>query len=101
MIHMTAGQVSPSIVFIKQGDRSYPRFLFEYLGHSAPAELCVLGNLDILQQKTLALFCSIKCPGNLILKTYDLAQQLREAEVPIIGGFHSPMERECLTILLR
>ena len=98
---MTAGQVSPSIVFIKQGDPSYPRFLFEYLGHSAPAELSVLGNLDILQQKTLALFCSIKCPGNLILKTYDLAQQLREAEVPIIGGFHSPMERECLTILLR
>lgn len=49
----------------------------------------------------LALVCSVKCPGDLILKTYDLAQQLREAEVTIIGGFHSLMERECLTILLR
>jgi predicted Rossmann fold nucleotide-binding protein DprA/Smf involved in DNA uptake len=49
----------------------------------------------------LALFCSVKCPGNLILQTYDLAQNLRLAGVPVIGGFHSPMERECLTILLR
>jgi predicted Rossmann fold nucleotide-binding protein DprA/Smf involved in DNA uptake len=91
----------PSIVFIKQDNPRYPRSLFEYLGHSAPAELSALGNLDILQQKTLALFCSVKCPGDLILKTYDLAQQLREAEVTVIGGFHSPMEGECLTILLR
>ena len=37
----------------------------------------------------------------IILKTYDLTQQLREAEVTVIGGFHSLMEQECLTILLR
>ncbi len=97
---ITAGQVLPSITFIRQDDPRYPRSLFEHLGHSAPTELSALGNLDILQHKTLALFCSVKCPGNLILMTYDLAQQLREAEVTVIGGFHSPMERECLTILL-
>ncbi|MDF0651712.1 MAG: DNA-processing protein DprA [Nitrospira sp.] len=90
-----------SITLIKQNDPRYPRSLFEHLRHTAPAELAALGNLDILQRKTLALFCSVKCPGDLILKTYDLAQQLREAEVAVIGGFHSPMERECLTILLR
>ncbi len=87
-----------SITYIKQDDSRYPRSL---VGHSAPAELPALGNLCLLQQKTLALFCSVKCPGDLILKTYDFAQQLREAEVTVIGGFHSPMERECLTILLR
>ncbi len=60
-----------------------------------------MGNLDILRNKTLAVFCSVKCPGHLILQTYDLAQHWRESGVIVIGGFHSPMERECLTILLR
>lgn len=49
----------------------------------------------------LALFCSVKCPGNLILKTYDLARQLRDAGTVVISGFHSPMEKECLSLLLR
>jgi predicted Rossmann fold nucleotide-binding protein DprA/Smf involved in DNA uptake len=49
----------------------------------------------------LALFCSTKCPGNLILQTYDLACTLRDAGVTVISGFHSPMEKECLTLLLR
>ncbi|MBX3329877.1 MAG: DNA-processing protein DprA [Nitrospira sp.] len=93
--------VVSSTVLIRQDSPRYPSSLFKQLEDSAPAELSALGNLDILQQKTLALFCSVKCPGDLILKTYDLAQQLREAEVTVIGGFHSPMERECLTILLR
>jgi predicted Rossmann fold nucleotide-binding protein DprA/Smf involved in DNA uptake len=37
----------------------------------------------------------------LILKTYDVARALRDAGVPVIGGFHSPMEKECLRLLLR
>jgi hypothetical protein len=37
----------------------------------------------------------------LILDTYDLASALRDAGIPVIGGFHSPMERECLDLLLR
>ena len=49
----------------------------------------------------LALFCSVKCPGKLILDTYDLAQKLRDLGITVIGGFHSPMEQECLRILLR
>jgi hypothetical protein len=28
-------------------------------------------------------------------------RELRDAGIVVIGGFHSPMERECLTILLR
>ncbi len=49
----------------------------------------------------LAIFCSVKCPGKLILDTYDLVQHLRDTGVTVIGGFHSPMEQECLRILLR
>jgi len=36
-----------------------------------------------------------------VLRTYDLARALRDAGVPVIGGFHSPMEKECLDLLLR
>ena len=59
------------------------------------------GNVDILLNHRLALFCSRKCPGKLILQTYDLAQKLRNAGVTVIGGFHTPMEQECLRILLQ
>jgi predicted Rossmann fold nucleotide-binding protein DprA/Smf involved in DNA uptake len=82
-------------------DSLYPPALKTYLRDDAPARIAALGNLDILQRRTLALFSSIRCPGNLILQTYDLAQNLRQQGVSVIGGFHSPMERETLTILLR
>jgi predicted Rossmann fold nucleotide-binding protein DprA/Smf involved in DNA uptake len=60
-----------------------------------------LGDPALLHKPALALFCSVKCPGDLILKTYDLAQALREADISVISGFHSPMEKECLRLLLR
>jgi predicted Rossmann fold nucleotide-binding protein DprA/Smf involved in DNA uptake len=82
-------------------DSLYPPALKTYLRDDAPARIAALGNLDILQRRTLALFSSIRCPGNLILQTYDLAQNLRQQGVTVIGGFHSPMERETLAILLR
>lgn len=63
--------------------------------------LASVGNLDILTSNVLALFCSVKCPGKLILQTYDLAITLRNAGVTVISGFHSPMEKECLALLLR
>jgi predicted Rossmann fold nucleotide-binding protein DprA/Smf involved in DNA uptake len=65
------------------------------------AQLWTIGNLDILKTPLLGLFCSTRCPGNVILRTYDLALALREAEVPIISGFHTPMEQECLDVFLR
>jgi predicted Rossmann fold nucleotide-binding protein DprA/Smf involved in DNA uptake len=86
---------------LKQGDLVYPSAWKKFLGNCHPEIITTMGNLDILNQKKLAFFCSIKCPGHLILKTYDLAQHLKEAGVTVIGGFHSPIERECLTILLR
>src|SRR5260370_30761201 len=63
--------------------------------------IAALGSVAILRAPLLALFCSIRCPGKLILETYDLARALRDAGVPVIGGFHTPMEKECLDLLLR
>ena len=59
------------------------------------------GDLGLLDEPLTALFCSNRCPGDLILKTYDLARAARDAGVPVIGGFQTPMERECLRLLLR
>ena len=87
--------------YLKQNDSNYPSNLKKHLGKDAPDIITGLGNIDILRHNSTALFCSVKCPGDLILKTYDLAQILRQAGMTVIGGFHSSMERECLAILLR
>jgi predicted Rossmann fold nucleotide-binding protein DprA/Smf involved in DNA uptake len=80
---------------------TYPTALVECWAHSDLPVLHAIGNCNLLQQPAIALFCSVKCPGDLILKTYDLAQALRDAQIPVISGFHSPMEKECLRLLLR
>jgi predicted Rossmann fold nucleotide-binding protein DprA/Smf involved in DNA uptake len=90
-----------SVVYIDSNAANYPSAFPRYLGHHSPPTICALGNLHILQGKKLGLFCSVRCPGNLILQTYDLARTLRDAGVTVIGGFHSPMEQECLRLLLR
>ena len=59
------------------------------------------GNLNLLKESLTALFCSQRCPGDIVLKTYDLARAMRDAGVPVIGGFQTPMEKECLRLLLR
>ena len=64
-------------------------------------QIWALGTLEILAMPLLGFFCATRCPGNIILRTYDLALALREAGVPVIGGFHTPMEKECLEVLLR
>lgn len=66
---------------------------------STPA-VSVLGDLALLDGVLTGFFCSVRCPGDIILKTYDLAKALRGAEITLIGGFQSPMEREFLDVLL-
>ena len=56
------------------------------------------GNLDLLEEPLTALFCSQRCPGDLILKTYDIVRAMRDAGIPVIGGFQTPMEKECLRL---
>ena len=66
-----------------------------------PPETAHRGNPRLLEEPLTALFCSQRCPGDLILKTYDLARAMRDAGVPVIGGFQTRMEKECLRLLLR
>lgn len=54
-----------------------------------------------LPHPLLALFCSNRCPGNLVLQFYELARSLRDQRIATMGGFHTPMEKEALDFLLR
>lgn len=60
-----------------------------------------LGNPHLLNLPKTALFASTKCPGHVILPTYDQAASWRDEGRCVISGFHSPIEKECLSILLR
>lgn len=86
---------------ISHDDPRYPARLRERLGADAPPELTTLGNLDLLALSKTALFCSARCPGKVILTAYDQAAKWRDAGRCVISGFHSPVEKECLKILLR
>lgn len=91
---------SPSIL-IPRGDDLYPSSLLFRLGKNAPASLTIIGSTDLLKVKSLALICSVRCPGSVILKTYELMKKLARARIPVVGGFHSPLEKECLEVYLR
>lgn len=82
-------------------DHHYPPILHERMSSNLPPALYALGDCGILRNRLLGLICSIQCPGSIIIKTFDTIRRLRDAGVTLIGGFHSPMERECLDLLLR
>ena len=93
---------------ITQTDTNYPKRLKDSIETEAPETIWTCGNIDLLpgtdtaaNGNLWALFCSKKCPGELILKTHDLAQTFKERGIPTIGGYHSPIEQECLRVLLR
>ena len=100
--------MTQSIQRITQTDPIYPKKLKDSLKTEAPETIWARGNIDLLSGidtafsgNLWALFCSKKCPGELILKTHDLAQRFKERGIPTIGGYHSPIEQECLRVLLR
>ena len=93
---------------ITQADPNYPAQLKTCLKTEAPETIWSCGDINLLTAhdacghgELWALFCSSKCPGEIILKTHDLAQRFRKLGVSTIGGFHTPVEKECLRVLLR
>ena len=85
---------------LSKSDPEYPAALTRYLANGAPDSAAAMGNLQILNRGKLAIFCSAVCPAGLTLQILDLLQKFAEGGVTAIGGFHSPVERECLGILL-
>jgi predicted Rossmann fold nucleotide-binding protein DprA/Smf involved in DNA uptake len=87
----------PKLAVLKPNDEQYPPLLRRSSG-SAPV-LSVIGSPSLLLEHSLGLICSRRCPGSVILRMYDLVQSLKLRECTLVGGFHSPMERECLEVL--
>lgn len=90
--------------YLQRGAERYPARLIEYLGDRTPASVALRGDPALHFQRAaplLALFCSSQAPGAVILHVHDLAQAWRVQGPTIIGGFHSPVEREALEVLLR
>jgi predicted Rossmann fold nucleotide-binding protein DprA/Smf involved in DNA uptake len=86
---------------IAPGGQSFPRILRARLGENAPAALTAIGPVAPLADRKTALFCAARTPGNAILRAHDAARRMRDEGVTVISGFHSPIEKECLQILLR
>lgn len=64
-------------------------------------EIDYVGNVELLNKSLLGIFSSAKCPASLILKAHDHAKEIRDGEMGVISGFHSPAEREILEVLLK
>lgn len=49
----------------------------------------------------IAFFCSNTCPGDIILKAQDWANGRSSQSNAVMGGFHTPVEKEVLRLLIR
>jgi hypothetical protein len=56
----------------------------------------IIGNPQLLAAPKTAMLCSHQCPGEVILRLFDLAKRLRTSDLTFIGGFHTPAERDFL-----
>lgn len=60
-----------------------------------------IGDITLLDRKTIALFCSMSCPGDIIIGMSGFADWSRETDRVVIGGFHTHVEQGLLDMLLR
>lgn len=97
----TSGMDPEHQTLLRPGASDYPAVLRRCSEDGRPLAVTARGNLGVLNGRLLGFFCSVRSPGDAILKTYDLAKTLRHADVTVIGGFQSPMEQECLAVPLR
>jgi predicted Rossmann fold nucleotide-binding protein DprA/Smf involved in DNA uptake len=93
--------MSPNVTIVESASPSFPATLRREASMVSYPRIWAIGNLDILKTRLIGFFCSTKCPGSVIVHIYDLARALRDSGVSVISGFHAPMERECLDLLLR
>ena len=89
------------IIYHQLGAPGIPPALRRCTDSTADTPISIIGDPALLDRKPIALFCSVQCPGDLILKSYDLARTLRANPAAFIGGFQSPIEKEFLELLLR
>ena len=60
-----------------------------------------IGDKKLLDLHKVAFLCSRDIPASIVLKCYDWAIAQREAGNCVISGFHSVLEKDVLTYLLK
>jgi len=85
---------------IGESDRELPMRLERAMDAIQETSITGIGNRALLDLPLTALFCSSRCPGSAILLAMDRAQRWSSLGTAVVSGFHSPVERECLNILL-
>lgn len=60
-----------------------------------------LGNQELLRLYKTAFLCSRKIPAAAVLKCYDWAIKMRNEGKCVISGFHSPLEKDLFSILIK
>jgi predicted Rossmann fold nucleotide-binding protein DprA/Smf involved in DNA uptake len=86
---------------ITRDGKDYPERLIRRLGKEAPETISIFGSLAPFSEPLTAFLCSTKAPGGAILRCFDQAAAWRDKGQCVISGFHSPLEKQCLDILLR
>jgi predicted Rossmann fold nucleotide-binding protein DprA/Smf involved in DNA uptake len=98
----TDAEIMPHrVTMLEQESVDFPAALCQGALEVSYPCIWAIGNLDILKTRLIGLFCSTKCPGSVIVQIYDLARALRDSSISVISGFHAPMEKEYLDLLLR
>ncbi|HUE96537.1 MAG TPA: hypothetical protein VMN39_07745 [Longimicrobiaceae bacterium] len=70
-------------------------------GQADPAApLRYLGDRRLLERHPVALLSSTRTPPDLVLPTLDVVREEAFSGTVFVGGFQSPIERDCLEILL-
>lgn len=57
--------------------------------------------MSLTSRTTTAFVCSQRCPGDALLRATDWIKALDPATTTLLGGWHTPVEREVLRIALR
>ena len=59
------------------------------------------GDQGLLAKPLSAFFASRACPAAAIRAAMEWAIACAQEQIPVIGGFHTPLERSVLTVLLK
>ena len=65
-----------------------------------PPALVALGDAGSLRNRLLAVLCSVRRHDEIHAAAEDAIRSLGQARVPVVGGFHSPLEKKCLEVML-
>ena len=91
-------------MILRESQASYPAWALQRLADPTLGQVTLWGQAAFWTERRgplLAFFCSAQAPASVLLAAHDLAHRLRASPVTVIGGFHSPVEEEVLTVLLR